>query len=235
MINKLPENLYRLPELVERTGIFADRADAGRILAGLLVRQNLADPLLLAIPAGGVPVAAAAAETLGWPLAAAVVSKILLPWNTEAGYGAVAWDGTLLFNRELLPRLGLSDEEIEAGVAATRDKVAERVRRLMGTGDLPELAGRSAILVDDGLASGFTMLTAVAALKKASPGRIVVAVPTGHVEAARNLAASVDSVLCANLRSTYPFAVAAAYRLWRDVTEQEALNLLRKVRSRPFV
>ncbi|MGK2945230.1 MAG: phosphoribosyltransferase, partial [Desulfuromonadales bacterium] len=62
MINKLPENLYRSPELVERTGIFADRADAGRILAGLLVRQNLTDPLLLAIPAGGVPVAAAAAE-----------------------------------------------------------------------------------------------------------------------------------------------------------------------------
>jgi predicted phosphoribosyltransferase len=230
----LPENLYWSPGLVERTGIFADRVDAGRILAGLLVRQNLADPLLLAIPAGGMPVAAAAAEALGWPLAAAVVSKILLPWNTEAGYGAVAWDGTLRLNCEMLPRLGLSDEEIEAGVAATRDKVSARVRRLMDRGELAELAGRSAILVDDGLASGFTMLTAVAALKKASSGRIVVAVPTGHVEAARSLAASVDRVLCANLRNTYPFAVAAAYRLWRDVTEQEALNLLRKVRSRPF-
>lgn len=233
-INKLPKNLYWSPELVERTGIFADRSDAGRILAGLLTRQNLIDPLLLAIPAGGVPVAAAAAEALGWPLAAAVVSKILLPWNTEAGYGAVAWDGTMRLNSELLPHLGLSDEEVEVGVAATRDKVSERVRRLMGTGELPELAGRSAILVDDGLASGFTMLTAVAALKKSSPGRIVVAVPTGHVEATRNLAASVDSVLCANLRSTYPFAVAAAYRQWQDVTEQEAVNLLHKVRSKPF-
>jgi len=227
---QLPENLHQLPDLAGRTGVFVDRADAGRILAKLLGGQGLVDPLLLAVPAGGVPVAVAAAEALGWPLAVAVVSKILLPWNTEAGYGAVAWDGTLQLDRKLLPRLGLSDEQVRAGVAATREKVAARVRGLMDEAVFPDLAGRSAVLVDDGLASGVTLLTAVAALKKAAPDRILVAVPTGHVKAVRLVAAEADAVLCANLRSRYPFAVAAAYRHWTDVSEQEARRLLGKAR-----
>lgn len=227
-----PENLFQLPELAGRTGVFADRVDAGLALAKLLAGQNLLEPLLLAVPAGGVPVAAAAAEQLCWPLAAAVVSKILLPWDTEAGYGAVAWDGTLRFNEELLPRLGLSDEQVAAGVDSTRNKVAARVKWLQGEQVLPNLAGRSAILVDDGLASGVTLLTAVAALKKTAPDRILVAVPTGHLTAVRLLAAEVEAVLCANLRSRYPFAVAAAYRHWTDVSEDEARRLLGKTRPR---
>lgn len=223
---KIPPNIFRLPELEERTQVFADREEAGRVLARLLAGQELAEPVLLAVPAGGVPVATVVAEELGWPLAAAVVSKILLPWNTEAGYGAVAWDGTVRLNRELLPRLGLGEEEIEAGIAATRKKVAARVRRLMGGGGLPEMSGRSAVLVDDGLASGFTLLTAVAALQKAGARGIVVAVPTGHLEACRRVAEEVDRVCCANLRSGYPFAVASAYRRWSDISEEQAASLL---------
>ena len=223
---RLPKNLSQDPELAGRIGIFADRADAGRVLAELLVGEDLPSPLLLALPAGGVPVAAAAAARLGWPLTAAVVSKILLPWNTEAGYGAVAWDGSVQLNRELLKRLGLEQAEIAAGIDATRQKVAARTKQLMADGMLPDLTSRSAILVDDGLASGLTMLTAVAAVGNAGAKRIVVAVPTGHIEAVRLVAGDVDLVVCANLRSRYPFAVAAAYRHWQDVTEQEARSLL---------
>ena len=224
---KLPDNIRDLPQLRERTGIFADRAEAGRVLGELLAAQGLAEPLLLAIPAGGVPVAAAIAAEQGWPLRAAVVSKVVLPWNSEAGYGAVAWDGRVLLNRELLPRLGLSEGEIEAGIAATREKVARRVRELGGEGEWPGLSGRAAVLVDDGLASGFTMLAAVAALRQAGAGQVVVAVPTAHLEAAQRLAQEVDLLCCANLRSGLSFAVAAAYRAWSDVTEAEALRLLR--------
>ncbi len=225
---KLPENIRDLPELRQKTGVFDDRVEAGRILAELLADQELAAPLLLAIPAGGVPVAAAMASSLGWPLAAAVVSKVVLPWNSEAGYGAVAWDGSLLLNQELLPKLGLSEGEIAAGIAATRSKVAGRVARLTGAGGFPEVAGRTAVLVDDGLASGFTMLAAVAALRRAGAGKTVVAVPTAHLEAVRLVAARVDLLCCANLRSSYPFAVAAAYRQWADVAEREAERLLRQ-------
>ena len=227
---KLPDNLYFLEDLRNRDRVYADRTDAGRVLAGQLEACGLADPHLLAVPAGGVPVAKAVADALGWPLTAAVVSKVLVPWNTEAGYGAVAWDGTVRLNHALLGQLGLSDEEVAAGLAVTRKKVAGRVRRMMGEGGMPPLAGHSAVLVDDGLASGFTLLTAVAALKKAAPARLVVAVPTGHRDAACRLAEEVDIVVCPNLRSRYPFAVASAYRQWRDVDEKEAERVLAMVR-----
>lgn len=224
---KLPENLRDLPALRQQTGVFADRREAGERLGELLADQQPVEPLLLAIPAGGVPVAAAMAQQQGWPLRAAVVSKVLLPWNSEAGYGAVAWDGRVLLNQELLPRLGLADTEIEAGVAATRAKVTRRVRELGGAGEWPELAGRAAVLVDDGLASGFTMLAAVAALRRAGAGQVVVAVPTAHLEAAQRVAREVELLCCANLRGGLSFAVAAAYRAWSDVAEEEARRLLR--------
>jgi len=220
------EKLRYLPELAGRSGVFADRAEAGRSLARLLAQQDLQQPILLAIPAGGVPVGLAAAEMLGWPLEVAVVSKILLPWNTEAGYGAVAWDGSIRLNRKLLARLDLSDETIEKGIATTSEKVAKRVQLLMKNQASLNLTGRCAVLVDDGLASGFTLLTAIAALKKVAPAGIMVAVPTGHRQAAAGLTPEVDLVLCANLRDSTPFAVAAAYRHWRDVSEAEVMKLL---------
>jgi predicted phosphoribosyltransferase len=226
-VSGLPRNLRFLPEYLDKTGIFQDRAAAGVVLAGLLEAQNLPAPLLLGIPAGGVPVAVVLSRTLGWPVRVAVVSKALLPWTTEAGFGAVAWDGTVRLNQELLSRLGLTAEEQEAGLAATRAKVARRVQAFGPVGILPELTGRAAVLVDDGLASGFTMLTAAVALRKTSAASIVVAVPTAHAEAVRLLADEVDLICCANLRGGYPFAVAAAYRNWRDVTEAEALRWLR--------
>ncbi|AMV71703.1 phosphoribosyltransferase [Desulfuromonas carbonis] len=223
---KLPGNLRDLPELRQRTGVFTDRRQAGERLGELLAAQGLVEPLLLAIPAGGVPVAAAIAGRQGWPLRAAVVSKVLLPWDSEAGYGAVAWDGEVLLNQELLPRLGLAEAEIAAGVAATREKVARRLRELGGAREWPELAGRAAVLVDDGLASGFTLLAAVAALRRAGAGQLVVAVPTAHFDAVQRVAQEVDLLCCANLRGGFFFAVAAAYRAWSDVSEAEAQRLL---------
>src|SRR3954468_467653 len=90
-----------IPELKDRVEVFADRAHAGRVLAELIRPVAIREPLLLAIPAGGVPVAAAMAHALGWPLDVAVVNKITLPWNTQSGYGAVAFDGSLLLNDAL--------------------------------------------------------------------------------------------------------------------------------------
>ena len=110
--------------------VFADRAHAGRVLADLMRPLAIRDPLLLAIPAGGVPVAAAMARALGWPLDVAVVSKITLPWNTESGYGAVAFDGSVLLNDALAQECALSPEQIADGIAATRRKVERRVKRL---------------------------------------------------------------------------------------------------------
>ena len=159
-------NVSDLPDLRDRTRVFAGRPEAGQVLAGMLGAYAGADAPVLAVPAGGVPVGAAVARELGLCLDVAVVSKVTLPWNTESGYGAVAFDGTVRLNEELLPRLGLTAEEVTEGIARTRRKVERRLRDLRGDRPWPPLADRPAILVDDGLASGFTMRVAVEAVRK---------------------------------------------------------------------
>jgi predicted phosphoribosyltransferase len=212
--------------LHERTAVFLDRADGGEILSELLAPLRTVQPLVLGIPAGGVPVAARVAQRLGCCLDVAVVSKVTVPWNPEAGYGAVAFDGTLRLNESLLACLGLSEEQVRLGIERTREKVRRRVELFRGDRPFPELAGQTVILVDDGLASGFTMQVAVEALRKAGASRIVVAVPTGHLEAVRKVAEQADQVCCANIRSGWSFAVAAAYRHWQDVSERRAARIL---------
>ncbi|HJL14472.1 MAG TPA: phosphoribosyltransferase family protein [Sandaracinaceae bacterium LLY-WYZ-13_1] len=224
--------MRRIRSLDERERVFADRQEAGARLAPLLEALGLDDPVLLAIPAGGVPVAVAVARATGWPLDVAVVSKVTLPWNTEAGYGAVAWDGTVRLNDALVRRVGLDEETTREGIARTRTKVERRKRRLRGGEGAPEVAGRTAVLVDDGLASGFTMRVAVEATRREGAARVVVAVPTGHAGAVERLAALADELVCANVRRRTPYAVAAAYERWQDVPEVVADELLRPFRER---
>ena len=215
-----------LPELREKEAVFRDRRHAGQVLAGMLAAAGEGEGVVLALPAGGVPVAIPVAEALGMTLDVAVVSKILLPWNTEAGYGAVAFDGTVRINDELVRRLGLDEAAIAEGVEETRRKVERRKRLFRGERPFPELAGRTVIVIDDGLASGFTMLAALEAIGGKGAGRRVVAVPTGHAGSVEAVAREAEAVYCANIRSRYPFAVAAAYRTWRDVAEADVAGML---------
>ena len=226
MRTSLPTNVVDLPDLRDQTGVFRDREHAGEILAGMLEVYSDRDAIVMAVPAGGVPVAKVLAEQLNLPMDLAVISKITLPWNTEVGYGAVAFDGTVRLNNELVARLGLSDEEIEQGIRKTSAKVAHRVKNLRGEQALPDLSTSHIILVDDGLASGFTMHVAVESLQKAGTNSITVAVPTGHQRSVESIAGEVDTLYCANIRSGYHFAVASAYLRWSDVNEKEVVSLL---------
>jgi len=219
-----PSNIIESADSHNRTKVFRDRQQAGLALAQMMERFKGTTAIVLAIPAGGVPVGAEIAGQLGLSLDVAVVSKITLPWNTEAGYGALAFDGTLKLNDHLVARLGLRKEEIEKGIAQTRTKVQRRVTLFRGDDPLPHLSGRTVILVDDGLASGFTMLVAVQALCKTSPSQVVVAVPTGHGQSVEGVAAKVDQIYCPNIRTGVRFAVADAYEYWWDVTEEEVLE-----------
>jgi predicted phosphoribosyltransferase len=220
----LAVSIHQRPDLRDRLGVFRDRAHAGQVVAGMLAGFRAGDAALLAIPAGGLPVGAAIACALELPLGVAVVSKITLPWNTEVGYGAVAFDGTVRLNRDLTRRLALGEEEIGRGIEATLAKVRRRVAELGG--DAPDLSDRAAIVVDDGLASGFTMRTAVEALRKAGAIRVVVAVPTGALHSVEDLARQADDLYCANIRGGWSFAVADAYQRWTDVSEREAREIL---------
>jgi predicted phosphoribosyltransferase len=202
-------------------------------LAALLQPQAEPDGLILAIPAGGVPVAAEIARRLALPLDVAVVSKITLPWNTEAGFGAVAFDGTVRLNDALIERLPLSQAEIDSGIEHTRAKVARRLALFRG--DQPPLAlqDQSVILVDDGLASGLTLQVAIAAVRAQRVKALTVAVPTAHAAALDTIAPLVQTLVCANVRSGWRFAVADAYEHWSDVDEATALKLLEQARRVP--
>ena len=205
---------------------FHDRAAAGRELARALERFRGSAALALAIPSGGVPVAAEIARALSLPLDVAPVSKVLLPWTTESGYGAVAFDGSVWIDEEAASRYSLSRAQIDKGIAQARAKVERRKERLRGARPAPELSGRPVILVDDGIAAGSTMRTAIAALRKHAPAQIVVAVPTAHDRSIAAIRGLADEVVCPDVRGGSSFAVADAYEIWRDVDEEDAAALL---------
>lgn len=219
--------IHELAALHERAPAFRDRAAAGRALAGMLERFRGSTALILAIPSGGVPVAAEMAVRLGLPLEAAPVSKVLLPWTTEAGYGAVAFDGTVWIDERAARHHGLTEKEVARGVAEARAKVERRLARLRAGRPLPDFTALTVIVVDDGVAAGSTLRTAIAALRQQHAGRIIVAVPTGHEHALVAIAGLADEVYCANVRGGLTFAVADAYEQWRDVSEEEVVAILR--------
>lgn len=220
------ERILEIEKLRDRTGLFADRNEAGQVLSGLVAQLDLQKPLVFAIPAGGLPVAVPLAKALNCPLDVAVVSKITLPWNTEAGYGAVAFDGSFLLNEAMIRAVGLDESTVARGLDKTRAKVARRVATLRKGRPMPDLPAHEVILVDDGLASGFTMHTAVVALRRAGARELIVAVPTGHEDSVRSMAEEVDVICCANIRGGRSFAVASAYRHWSDVSEADAEQIL---------
>jgi putative phosphoribosyl transferase len=212
------------PLLRERRFVFNDRHDAGRQLGELMrTLPNLRDPVVLAIPAGGVPIGTEIARAIHAGFALAVVRKIQIPGNTEAGFGAVTWDNRIVINELLLPVLGMRKSEIDAAVAATRKNVSERLLKFTAGRPFPDVAGKTVILADDGLASGFTMLAAIQSLRELSPGQILVAVPTASRSTADSIAEHVDTVICLNIRSGPRFAVAEAYKHWFDMSDNEVI------------
>ncbi|MFW5739990.1 MAG: phosphoribosyltransferase [Myxococcota bacterium] len=219
-------------DLRNREYVFRNREHAGETLASMLMALKGTDAVVLAVPAGGVPVAIPIARELSLRLGCAVVSKMTLPSNTERGYGAMAFDGTVALNEPLVQALRMPSDTVQEGISFTREKIGRRMEQLGAAGcSIPPLEQRWAVLVDDGLASGFTMSVAVAAVRKLHPARLVVAVPTAHARAADWLASEADAVYCANIREGMSFAVASAYQDWYDVSEAELLQLLESQQS----
>jgi predicted phosphoribosyltransferase len=219
------------PELRNKIHVFKDRFHAGDLLTDKLVEfRGREDVLVLAIPAGGVQVASRIAERLKLPLDVLVTRKLHIPWNREAGFGAVTWDGFTLFNEPLVASLGLTDDEIREVVAYERAEIERRLRLFRGERPLPELNGKSLIVVDDGLASGFSMLATLRSLRSKEARKIIVAVPTAPISAIELIKPHADVIVCLNIRSGPVFAVADAYRYWYDLTDEEVVDLLKKIK-----
>jgi predicted phosphoribosyltransferase len=222
--------IHDLPKLRNRVRVFRDRAAAGKVLAGMLEGFRGSDAIVMGIPAGGIAVAVEIARELHLPLDIAVVSKITLPWNSEAGYGAVAFDGTVMLNEELLSHLNLGDQEIQAGIKKTEQKIARRVTMFREDRPFPDFK-RPILLADDGLASGFTLRVAIKALRRNGATNLILAVPTAHSESVQMILEEVEAIHCPNLRSGPSFAVADAYEQWSDLDEEEVIRLLREFKG----
>ncbi len=214
------------PTLKDRVHVFVDRAHAGRLLAERLLTYRGQKIHLFAIPAGGVPVAAEIARLLAIPLELIIVRKIQLPYTTEAGFGALNPAGEAIFNEGLLERITLSKEDIARQVEKTAASMRAREERLRGGKPYPQLGGTAVIVVDDGLASGYTMRAAVQFLKRQGAGRVMVAVPTASERTVQDLLAEVDELVCLNVRGGWSFAVAEAYENWYDLEEEEVLEIM---------
>jgi putative phosphoribosyl transferase len=192
----------------------------------MLVRFHRSGALVAAIPAGGVPVAAEIAAALELELDVLPISKILLPWNTESGFGAVAFDGSVWVDEIAASRHGLSSEAVKQSTAQARSKVERRLAQLRGDRPPPKLDGRFVVVVDDGIAAGSTMRVAVAAFRRLRSEEVVVAVPTGHARSVAAVAELADETWCANVRGGFSFAVADAYERWHDLSDREIAEIL---------
>jgi len=205
---------------------FRNRTDAGRQLAEKLVAYaDRGDVLVLALPRGGVPVAFEVAQALGAPLDVFVVRKLGVPGYEELAMGAVATGGVRVLNDEIVRGLGISDHQIDAVVARELHELARRERLYRGDRPPPDVAGRTVILVDDGLATGATMRAAVAALRQRQPARIVIAVPTASPDTSEALKAEADDVVCAVTPEPF-LAVGDWYEDFTQTTDDEVRELL---------
>lgn len=204
---------------------FTDRAEAGRVLAGRVASLGLTDPVVLALPRGGVPVAHEVAERLGVPFDVLVTRKIGCPGQPELGVGAIAEGGEPVFDADLLHRLGLTERDLDTTTRRERAELARRVTAYRGDRALPPIKGRDAVVVDDGLATGGTARAALGTVRGEGASRVVLAVPIGAAQTVLELSAEADDVVVLAAPSAFR-AVGQWYTHFEQLTDADVLALL---------
>ncbi len=201
--------------------LFRDRRDAGRVLAGLLERyRGDPDVVVLGLPRGGVAVAYEVATALGVPLDVFVVRKLGVPGHEELAMGAIASGGALVVNDDVVRGLGTVPEVIQRVAEQEGRELLRREQVYRDGRPMPDVAGRTVILVDDGLATGASMRAAIEALRKLRPGRIVIAIPAAPQSSCRELDGVVDEVVCAATPVPF-FAVGQSYWDFTQTTDEQ--------------
>ncbi len=213
---------------------FENRYDAGRQLAKQLGEYKGQSVVVLAIPNGGVPVALEVALALEADLDLVISRKIPLPLNPEAGCGAVADDGTVILNEEVVKRMGLSPHQINYQVNQVRVDIRQRSLLYRQDRPLTVVSGKTVIIIDDGLASGFTMMAAVASVRRRRPKEIVVAVPVASATALEQLEKVAYKVVILAKGTMPKFYVADFYRYWHDLSDDEVTQCLKEWQMRHF-
>lgn len=220
---------------------YESRDQAGRRLSSFLqdshndlfisIIRNSQNFFCFAIPNGGVPVAEGFCKETNLKYELLIVRKIKIPYNPEAGFGSVTPDGTVLLNKQLLANLSLSQKEIDASIDTTKHEIRERLefygKKKEHMEDYSEkINNKTIFLIDDGLASGFTMMAAVKMVKQYNPQKIYILVPTAPYRTVQRVERKADEVICPNIRKVMRFAVANAYKHWYDLSASEVLEIL---------
>lgn len=210
---------------------FPDRRAAGRALAPevarAVARGAARTALVLALPRGGVPVAAEVAAALGAELDVLVVRKLGVPGQEELAFGAMASHGATVLNDEVIALAGLGEAEIEAVTAREREELARRARAYRGDRPPPAVAGRTVVVIDDGLATGATMRAALATLRPQRPARLIAAAPVGSADAAALVAGEADAVVCLLVPVAFR-AVGAWYDDFTAVGDDAVASTIRR-------
>lgn len=204
--------------------MFSDRKDAGQRLGKALEAYLRCDGVVLAIPRGGVEVGFYAAGYLDVPLSVVIVRKLPFPDNTEAGFGAMAEDGSMYLHEEIAQ--GIPPETAARIRDEQQREVERRIRTLRDGKPLPNLAGKTVILVDDGVAMGSTMQAAILLCRHQNAAKVVAAAPVGGPSAVQELNKTADAVVVLETPK-YFRAVAQAYQHWYDVPDEEVRRILR--------
>jgi putative phosphoribosyl transferase len=208
---------------------FEDREDAGRRLAERLERYRDERPVVFALPRGGVPVGFEVSRTLGAPLDVFVARKLGAPGQPEFGIGAVAPGGVRILNGDVVGRLGIPEDYVERITEKEMAEVQRRMRLFRGDRPEPMVAGKTVILVDDGLATGVTARAAVEALHRLRPRRLILAAPVCAAQTARLLAPEVDELVCLEAPPDLG-AIGFWYRDFSQTSDEEVIELLERAR-----
>lgn len=203
---------------------FHDRTEAGKQLAEKLSEYEGTEAVVFAIPRGGVPVATAVVLALKLRLDLVISKKIPIPDNPEAGYGAVTEDGVIVLNEGLVAGFNLSKSQIRRQAEEVRAEIERRSSVFHSRLPRLDIRNKTAIIVDDGLASGYTMMAAVVSLKRRQPGKIIVAVPVASGNAFDLVRPAVQDIVALIISREPEFAVAEFYYAWRDLTDADVLK-----------
>lgn len=209
--------------------MFLNRFKAGYQLAENLKSYQAENPIILALPRGGVSIGYEVAQVLNAPLYVFVVRKIGTPWNPELGIGAVA-SGVQILDRESLHKLGIEASELEEIIEQEQQEVKRRQKLYGQDEDFPNIKGKTVILVDDGIATGITTRAAIQAIKHLKPSKLVLAVPVGPRETVNSLSKLVDDLICLEMPVDF-YAVSAFYLSFPQVSDEEVISLLKKAKE----
>lgn len=214
--------------------LFENRYDAGQQLAERLLQYKGQPVVVLAIPNGGAPVGMQIALALEADLDVVISRKLPLPLNPEAGFGAVADDGNPILNEQAVADAGLTPHQVNYQINQVRAVIRQRSLLYRKDRPLTVLTGKTAIIVDDGLASGFTMLAAVESVRRRKPEEIVAAVPVASLAALERVKPVVDDVVTVAIGTQPRFAVADFYKYWHDLSDREAVQCFKEWQMRRF-